>query len=116
MKIIKIHKIFGKLVEKTEDIKKGLMYRKKQLGKNEGMLFNMGKSNIHSFWMKNTYISLDVIFLNSNLRVIGIVENNKPLSLKSISINQKSRYVLEMNGGQAKKNNINIGDYIEFIY
>ena len=59
------------------------MYRKKRLAKNEGMLFNMGKSNMHSFWMKNTYIPIDVIYMNSNYEVIGMILNNRPHDLKS---------------------------------
>ena len=109
-----IHKFYGNVVNTPETIRKGLMYVKSPLSANKGMLFNMEKLDYHTFWMKNTYIPLDVIFLNSNFRVIGYVINNKPLSLKPININKKSKYILEINAGEVKKYNININDYIEF--
>ena len=109
-----IHKFYGKVVDTPETIRKGLMYIKIPLQSNKGMLFNMEKVDYHSFWMKNTYIPLDVIFLNSNFRVVGYVTNNKPLSLNPISINKKSKYILEINAGGVQKHNIKINDYIEF--
>jgi uncharacterized membrane protein (UPF0127 family) len=80
------------------------MYVKKPLYSNySGMLFDMGQTKIHSMWMKNTFIPLDVIFLDENMHIIGYKENNKPHSLKFISINKPSRYVLEMNAGSVTK-------------
>ena len=66
--------------------------------------------------MKNTYIPLDVIFLDGNMNVIGYKENNQPHSLKSISINKPSRYVLEMNAGTINKFNLRRGEKIHFIH
>lgn len=109
-----IHKFYGKLSNSQKAISQGLMYIKKPLKEREGMLFDMSKCDFHKFWMKNTYIPLDVIFLNSNLKVIGYVTNNQPLSLESISINKKSRYILEINANSVNKFNIRINDYIEF--
>jgi len=99
-----------------EDAVKGLMYVKEPLNRYYGMLFDMSldKKN-HSMWMKNTFIPLDIIFLDENMNIIGYKENNEPHSLKSISINKLSRYVLEMNGGSVKLNNLNIGDKIYFF-
>lgn len=114
MKEPKFHNITGIIVSDPISIAKGLMFRVKKLGNKKGMLFNMKKIDNHGFWMKNTYISLDLIFLNSNFRVIGFVENNIPHDQKLITITKPSRYVLEMDAGQVKKNNITIGDYIIF--
>tara|TARA_B110000285_G_scaffold208690_1_gene249075 strand:+ start:143 stop:547 length:405 start_codon:yes stop_codon:yes gene_type:complete len=91
-----------------EEKKRGLMF-KKYLGFNDGMLFH----NINSVWMKNTYIPLDVIFLDNNYIVIGYVEDTIPLSLKSISINKNFNHILEVNSGFVRKNNIKIGNKLE---
>ena len=65
--------------------------------------------------MKNTYIPLDIFFLDENMKIIGFKENNEPHSLKSIMIDKPSRYVLEMNGGSKKRFNLKEGDKINFI-
>ena len=106
--------VFGSVVS-GQDAVKGLMYVKKPLNRYYGMLFDMGPSKINSMWMKNTFIPLDVIFLDENMKIVGYKENNKPHSLKSISIDKPSRYVLEMNAGAVKKNNLKINDKIFFI-
>jgi uncharacterized protein len=56
---------------------------------------------------------LKIIFLNEKLKIIGFVENNKPLSLESISIEEPSKYVLEMNAGWVKRRNAKSGDTIK---
>ena len=109
-----IHKIYGKVVKTDLEKIKGLMHRKNSLGYNEGMLFPM-EYKINSMWMKNTYIPLDVIFLDENMRILGHIENTVPLSLESISIDKKSNNVLEMNSGSVKKFNMKIGNKIIFI-
>lgn len=93
-------------------IRDGLMYRKKKLKKNQGMLFHTGLK-VSIFWMKNTFIPLDVLFLNKKGKIIGYKEKNKPHSLKSISIGKRSFYVLEMNAGWVKKNKVKVGDKIK---
>jgi uncharacterized membrane protein (UPF0127 family) len=70
---------------------------------------------INSMWMKNTYIPLDVIFLDDNMKILGYVVDTVPLSLESISIDKKSNNVLEMNAGSVKYFNMKIGDKILFI-
>ena len=109
------HKVYGKVARTLQESKKGLMFRRIPLEKNEGMLFPMKKNNIHSMWMKNTYIPLDMIFLNKSMKVVGYIEDTEPLSTKSLSINKPSSYVLEMNGNTVSHMNIKIGDTIEFI-
>ena len=93
------------------EIRKGLMFRKRPLLPNTGMLFHTGY-RISRFWMKNTFIPLDVIFLNKNMRIIGYVKNTKPHSLSPITIGRPSFYVLEMNAGWIERNNAKIGDII----
>lgn len=110
----KKHTIYGKVARKDHDIKKGLMFRKNLLKPDEGMLFEMNYQ-LNSMWMKNTYISLDIIFLDPNMNIIGFVENTKPLSLDSIMIGRKSKYILEMNHGSVKLHNMKLKDKINFI-
>ena len=107
--------VFGKKVSGKNAVK-GLMYIKRPLWNNNGMLFDMATNpKNHSMWMKNTYIPLDIIFLDENMKIVGFKENNLPHSLKQISINKPSRYVLEMNAGSVKKNNLKIGERIYFF-
>ena len=110
----KIHKVKVIHAKTKKDIQVGLMFIKKRLPENGGMLFHTGYST-PSFWMKNTYIPLDVIFLNKDMKVIGFSSNNTPFSKKNIRINKPSSYVLEMNGGWGIKNDLKIGDRIEII-
>ena len=80
-----------------ENRKKGLMFVKKKLGKNMGMLFDYKTNKIISLWMKNTYIPLDAIFMNDKSKVVDIIHNLKPLSKKTYSSKVLARYVLEVN-------------------
>ena len=105
--------VFGSIVS-DDDAVKGLMYVKEPLHTRCGMLFDMGYK-VNSMWMKNTFIPLDVIFLDENMNIIGFKENNQPHSLKSISINKPSKYVLEMNAGTVKNFNLKKGDKIYFL-
>ena len=109
-----IHKIYGKIAKTPEESREGLMYRKHKLDKREGMLFPM-KKQINSMWMKNTYIPLDIIFLDEKKRIIGYVIDAEPLSEKSLSIDKPSNYVLEMNGNSVFDLDMKIGDIIYFV-
>ncbi len=92
----------------------GLMYRK-SLKKNRGMLFIFDKENIQPFTMKNTYIPLDMIFINRTKKIAGIVENTTPKTKGPYSIKIPSQYVLEVNAGFCKKNGIKKGDRVVFV-
>ena len=107
------HTIYGKVGRTISEKKRGLMYRKNKLKYNEGMLFKYTYKN-NSMWMKNTYIPLDVIFLDSEMNIVGYVKDTVPLSLKSISIDKKSNNVLEMNSGSIDYFGMKIGDKINF--
>ena len=109
-----VHKIYGKIAKTPEELQDGLMYRKNKLDKHEGMLFPFEKQ-INSMWMKNTYIPLDIIFLDEKKRIIGYVIDAEPLSEKSLSIDKPSNYVLEMNGNSVFDLNMKIGDIIYFV-
>lgn len=78
----------------------GLMYRK-SLPKRSGMFFIFDNSEKLSFWMKNTIMPLDIIFINSNMVVVDIYKNAEPYSLKKIIPSEISKYVLEVPAGFA---------------
>jgi hypothetical protein len=79
-----------------------------------GMLFVFRENEIHSFWMKNTPIPLDMIFINSAGKVVGVVEQTVPFSTDSRSVSTASKFVLEINGGLSKHHGIGIGDSVRF--
>jgi len=91
----------------------GLQYRR-QLAENEGMFFIFATDETQAFWMKNTPIPLDLIFISAGRRIVGIVENAIPFSLDSRSVSDKSRYVLEINGGLSKRHGFRAGDSVRF--
>ena len=80
----------------------GLQYRK-ELGSDRGMIFLFPSESPQSFWMKNTPIPLDMIFINRERKIVGIVEQTVPFSLDSRSVGVPSQFVLEINGGLAKR-------------
>lgn len=108
---IKINRVF----KTPEKIERGLMFIKK-LPNDLGALFCMPESKIHKFWMKNTYVSLDVIFLDKNFKIVGFVENTNPLDLSLVYVNYPSKYVIEIKSGFIKKNDIHVGNIIKPIY
>lgn len=101
------------LAETFEEQEKGLMFRK-HMDENKGMLFVYDEDNFYSFWMKNTYIPLDIIYINKDKEIVDIKENAKPHSLKSLKPYDKCRYILEINGGLSDKYGIKIGDKVNF--
>ena len=105
---------FNVEVAKTiEERRTGLMYRKKLLN-NEGMLFIFPREKIIQLWMKNTYISLDVIFISENKVIVDIKKNMEKLSETVVKSKVKSRYALEFNAGLINKLGIEIGDKVLF--
>jgi len=77
---------------------RGLMHVR-QLPEFSGMLFSYSQPNLHSMWMKNTYISLDILFIRGDGTISNIAADTEPLSLKSISSAEPVSYVLELNAG-----------------
>jgi uncharacterized protein len=91
----------------------GLMYRE-AMNENDGMLFLMGAEEIQNFWMKNTILPLDILYVNSERRIVSIHANCKPYSLENINSDKPAQYVVEVNAGYAEKHGIKIGDLISF--
>jgi len=92
----------------------GLMHRKSML-ENRGMLFIFEDEEPRFFYMKNTEISLDIMYLGSNQKIVSFVENAKTLNEASLPSNFPAKYVLEVNAGLVKKWGIQVGDSISFI-
>lgn len=86
------------LAETREEISYGMMYRK-SMDPETGMLFLMGDERPQSFYMKNTYVSLDIIFINQDLEIVSIQKNAEPLNEKSLPSEGPASYVLEVKGG-----------------
>lgn len=102
-------------VEVADDLAKrakGLMFRE-DLADDEGMWFVFPNEKENIFWMKNTYIPLDMIFVNSDMEIVGVIENAEPESTKPLTIGKPSRYILEVNGGRVEELGIEEGDKIK---
>ncbi len=109
-------KTFNLKVANTSSLReRGLMFVK-ELKEDDGMIFVYDKDENLVFWMKNTYIPLDLVFLNKDYKIVGIVENMIPLDdTKRYYINGKSRYAVELSAFTAKKYNIRVGDKLRII-
>ena len=110
---IPVHEFNVVIANNKKKREKGLMYRKNKLKKNEGMLFDYKKPKKITLWMKNTYIPLDAIFLNSDGLVLDYKKNMKPKSLKSYSSKFECKYALELNANTINDKNIKINDYVK---
>ena len=104
--------VFSVEMATTEEEKQtGLMYRK-ELADGKGMLFDFNPEQEISMWMKNTYVSLDMIFIGANGRILRIAENTEPMSTEIISSRGPARAVLEVVAGTAQKYGIRPGDRV----
>lgn len=114
------------LAQTAAEWAKGLMFRE-SLDAGKGMFFIFKNEEIYPFWMKNTLIPLDIIWINENKEIVFIAENVLPCPpagetgkteiCPSINPNNKTaKYVLEINGGFARKLGLKIGDKAEFDF
>jgi uncharacterized protein len=90
---------------------RGLMFRK-SVAPNAGMLFDFGREQEESFWMKNTLIPLDMLFIKADGTIARIAANAKPLSEDSIPSYEPVRAVLEIAGGRAAQLGLKPGDKV----
>ena len=91
----------------------GLMYRE-SMDVSQAMFFDpRGLANT-PFWMKNTYIPLDIIFIDADEKIMHIVENTRPFSEERVYSNGIYRYVLEINAGLSEEYGLRIGDRIKW--
>lgn len=105
-----------KTAKTKEQHARGLMFVKEKLPLNSGMLFIYPRKTNASFWMKNTFIDLDIVFMDENKKIVGTIENMKAHDLTSRSIDKPYKYALEMNAGSIKNLNIKLGTKINLIY
>jgi uncharacterized membrane protein (UPF0127 family) len=108
-----IRRIDIQLAQTDQQREDGLMYRK-SMTDDQGMLFIFPDMEERSFWMKNTYISLDIMYIDDKMEIVSIQKYATPLSEQSLPSFKKAQYVLEVNGGFADKYHIAYGDKIAF--
>lgn len=93
---------------------RGLMFRR-ELPADTGMVFVFESSEEHSFWMHNTLIALDMIFLDEDRRVVGVVPSAAPRTDTPRTVGKPSRYVVEVAGGEAAAHAVGPGAQAAFI-
>lgn len=99
------------IARSEEEQAKGLMFRT-VMGANEGMIFPMDPPRRASFWMRNTVIPLDIIFIGADRRILNIAANAVPYSEASLASSGAVSAVLELNGGRAAQLGIAPGDRV----
>lgn len=103
-------------VANTDQLRaRGLMYRK-SIPQDAGMLFVFNHEEMQGFWMKNTYIALDMLFVNAERQIVTIHMNTTPMKEWNYASTAPALYVVEVNAGYCLQNNIKEGDFIEFEY
>jgi uncharacterized membrane protein (UPF0127 family) len=107
------HVVQVELARTPAERSRGLMERR-ELGADAGMLFVFDETSDHAFWMKNTLIPLDMIFIAEDGRIAGIVARAVPGDLSPRSVRAASRYVLEVNGGWSEAHGVGAGDRVRF--
>jgi hypothetical protein len=106
-----VHIFAVEVADNDAERAKGLMYRK-ELPEGQGMLFDFHREQEVSFWMQNTYIPLDMVFIRGDGRILRIAENTEPLSTRLIPSGGPVRAVLEVIGGTTRKLGIAAGDRV----
>jgi uncharacterized protein len=107
-----VHAFSVELATNDAERSRGLMFRK-ELPEGRGMLFIFDRDEPVSFWMHNTFISLDMIFIRKDGRILRIAESTDPMSDRLIPSGGPVRAVLEVIGGTAHKLGIEPGDRVE---
>jgi hypothetical protein len=101
------------VVATAAKIERGLMFRE-HLPPDDGMLFFMNEDRIWPFWMRNTLIPLDMIFIAKDLTIAGIVQNAEPRTESLRRVEAPSLYVLEVNGGYCAAHKVAAGTKVRF--
>ena len=105
------HRFTVELARTAAQQMQGLMFRRK-LDANAGMLFIYQQPETARYWMKNTYIPLDMLFIAPDGRIASIAERTVPLSLETVSSGVPVIAVLELNGGTVSRLGIKLGDRV----
>jgi uncharacterized membrane protein (UPF0127 family) len=107
------HAVAVELARTDAERERGLMFRR-ELAEDAGMLFLFEESDRHAFWMKNTLLPLDMLFIDEGGRVAGLVADAEPLTLTPRDPGVASRYVLEVRGGWAARHGVRPGARVRF--
>ncbi|MFI5171419.1 MAG: DUF192 domain-containing protein [Chitinophagales bacterium] len=108
-----IVKINIEIADNDAERQQGLMNRS-FMSNEKGMLFIFDKEEPQAFWMKNTIIPLDIIYVNTNNEIVSIYENTQPFSETSLPSRRPAIYVVEVNGGFCAQYKIGVGSKISF--
>lgn len=106
------HTIKAEIAKTPEEQARGLMYRR-DLGKNDGMLFVYEDDRVLSFWMKNTFVPLDILYIKADGTVATIKQMN-PQVTRGHSSEVRVRYALEVNQGWCKAHGVEVGSKVTF--
>lgn len=101
-------KVQAELAKAPKETERGLMYRTK-MGEDQGMLFALGERREHPFWMHNTCISLDMMWIDDDGMIVGLLENVPTLNDEERTIGCPSSWVLEVNAGWARRHGVRAG-------
>ncbi len=101
------------IADNDYEIETGLMYRT-SMKENRAMLFIFDEEKPRYFYMKNTQIPLDIIYINSKKEIVSFIENAKPLDETSLPSNFPAQYVLEINAGLVEKWQLAVGNTVDF--
>lgn len=101
------------IAESEYETQTGLMYRK-SMKENRGMLFIQPTESLQYFYMKNTEIPLDIIYIDSGMKIVSFQKNAQPFNEDTLPSNVPARYVFEINAGLSDKLGLQVGDSISF--
>lgn len=96
------------IAQTTEQRRIGMMFRN-SAADGTGMIFLMPREEPHQFWMRNTLIPLDMVFVNGRMEVVGVLSDVQPLTLEGRGVPRPSRFVVELPGGYAARVGITVG-------
>ncbi|WP_437683802.1 DUF192 domain-containing protein [Sorangium sp. So ce131] len=103
--------VLVEIARKEQERARGLMYRK-NMPENRGMIFVFEQRTNHSFWMHNTCLPLDMLFIDSDGTIVGIEENTPTLNDSTFQVGCPSTYVLELNAGWARRHGVVAGQKV----
>jgi len=109
----KTHRFIVEVARTPEEQQRGLMFRE-SLGPDRGMIFPYDPPQAVAFWMKNTLIPLDMVFIRADGSIANIAENTVPLSLEAVPSADAAAAVLEIAGGRSAQLGIKAGDRVEW--
>ena len=106
-------KVKAEVADTQEKMERGLMGRE-HLGENKGMFFAFDNDGVYAFWMKNTLIPLDIIFISKDFNIVEIIHAEPCVEepCKTYKTTEYSRYILEVNGNFTTRNGIEAGNEV----